>query len=60
MNIFSWLIVIGLILFCYIGFAIIAELRQLRAVVAERIGSIAEAAWRVRDELIQINKRTGA
>ena len=59
MSVFSWLIVIGLILFFYISSATIGELRQLRAIVAERMGSIAEATWRVRDELTQINKRTG-
>jgi hypothetical protein len=57
MGILSWLIIIGLVLFFYIGFAIVSELRQLRAILTERVGSLAEAAWRVRDELAQINKR---
>ncbi len=36
---------------------LINELRQLRAVVAERVGSVVEATWRVRDELAAMNKR---
>jgi hypothetical protein len=52
-----WLVVVGLLLVLYLGSMLINELRQLRAVVAERVGSIAEATWRVRDELAAMNKR---
>ncbi len=52
-----WLVVVGLVLFFYVGSMLIAELRQLRGVLAGRVGSLTEAAWRVRDELAEINKR---
>jgi len=45
------------VLFFYVGSMLIAELRQLRGVLAERVGSLAEANWRVRDELAEISKR---
>jgi hypothetical protein len=53
-----WLVVVGLLLFLYMGSTLINELRQLRAVLTERVGSMAEATWRVRDELTEINNRS--
>lgn len=57
MNTSSWLIVAGLVLIFYLGSGIISELKQLRSVLTERVGSLAEAAWRIRDEITLMNKR---
>jgi hypothetical protein len=57
MSAMFWLVVVGLVLFLYVSLMLIAELRQLRGVLAERVGSLAESTWRVRDELAEINKR---
>jgi hypothetical protein len=55
MNTLAWIIVAGLVLLYFIGSAVIKELR----LITDRIGVLAEATWRIRDELTQINKRNG-
>lgn len=59
MNTTEWLIVAGLVLFMWIGVAAVNELRLIRATLTEMLGSTATALWRIRDELIQLNKHDG-
>jgi hypothetical protein len=58
-NTLAWILIAGIAIILYLGLAIISELRQLRVVLTELQGGIAQATWRVRDELTQINKRNG-
>lgn len=51
----TWVIVAGLVLLYYIGSAVI----KMLGLIVDRIGALAEAAWRVRDELTKMNKRDG-
>jgi hypothetical protein len=53
MNTMNGLLLVGLVLFYFIGNAIITQLK----LIVDRVGALAEATWRVRDELAQINKR---
>jgi hypothetical protein len=59
MTALSWLVVVSLVLVFYLGYSLMIELRQLRAVLTERVGALAEATWRIRDELAKMNKQAG-
>ena len=52
-----WLGVAALVVIFYLGSILIGELKAIRAVLAQMLGSLAEANWRTRDELAAINKR---
>jgi len=54
MNIFF---IIAVLVFLWAITAIAFELARSREVLTERLGSIAEALWRIRDELSEIKKR---
>lgn len=53
MNILNSLLLVGIVLFYLVGNAIITQLKLM----VDRVGALAEAAWRVRDELAQMNKQ---
>ena len=57
MTTIFWLGLVGLIVFFYFGLLLVAELKALRAILVQMLGSLAEASWRMRDELTEINKR---
>jgi len=51
------LILIAALIFLWAICAIAFELARFRATFTDRLGSIAEALWRIRDELSEANKR---
>jgi hypothetical protein len=51
-----WLGVVAIVVFALIGLAILVELEAVRVSIARLLGSQAEAAWRIRDELKEIGK----
>jgi hypothetical protein len=57
MTALFWLGVVALLVFSVLAFLLIRELRALRAMVAQLLGSLAESNWRMRDELAASNKR---
>jgi hypothetical protein len=54
-NTLGWVIVAGIVVICYLGAAIIKHL----ALIVDRLGVLADAAWHIRDELAKVNKQTG-
>ena len=57
MNAMFWLGVVELFIFALLFFWLIAELKLLRAVLAELLGSLAQASWRTKEELAAMNKK---
>lgn len=56
MSTLDWILVIGLVVFVWLGIVVIKELRRIEAMLLELLGSIAQALWRIRDELAQATK----
>jgi hypothetical protein len=52
-----WLGVVALLVFSVVAVVLVRALKNLRANLAELLGSLATSNWRIRDELAAINKR---
>ena len=59
MTAIFWLGVVALLVFIVLGTMLLGELKALRRVATQMLGSLAESNWRVRDELAAINKSKG-
>jgi hypothetical protein len=57
MLIKDWTLLVAALAFAWAMYAIAFELARLRTIVTDRLSSIAEALWRIRDELTQLNSR---
>ena len=55
MNAMFWLGVVALIVFTVLILWLITEIKRLRAVLAELLGSLAQASWRLKDEIAAMN-----
>ena len=47
---------IGLLGIFVLGVMLIDELRKIRRLLARKLGNLAEASWRIKDELSALNK----
>jgi hypothetical protein len=56
MSAWQWIAIIGLLLLLWFGVMVIRELRRIRGTFVELVGSIAQALWRIRDELSETNQ----
>jgi hypothetical protein len=54
MNVF---LIIAVLIFLWAICSIAFEFARSRAILTDRLSSIAEALWRIRDELSEANKR---
>jgi hypothetical protein len=51
------LLIVAVLAHFYLLFALVQEIKRIRVDLNNRIGSMVEASWRIRDELTAMNKR---
>ena len=57
MSATSWILAAGFVLLLWELYALTQVVKGFSIVATDRLSSLAQAAWRIRDELAEINKR---
>ncbi len=56
MNTTHWILIAGLLLFLWLGMAVVNELKRISLLLTELLGELAQPLWRIKDELTELNK----
>jgi len=54
---FDVLVIVAVLAHFYLLSALVQQIKRIHVDLADRIGSLAEASWSIRDELTSMNKR---